>query len=545
MEAIAYVGGARASSRILLLHPDPEFLAGVPVPEGWELYGLARPDAVSSIGERDDGTVLWLVHETLIAAARPTGPALLIGEGEGPVPAPYLGRISTAWLARGLLAPLLPQVLGRWRAEQALANNREQLDFHRWHDPGTALPNPLLFREHLHRLVVRARRLGIDLALIQIDLLGLRREVPTGGQLRAIAAALRRAGGVANPAGRGDACDFQLAISDLPHGPLAERRLAATMDRAVQLLRDAWPANGGRARMGVARLTGEISDADALEQAAADARREAWRSGRNWVDAVTVDRLTSAFRADVLLTQLTDRMLVPIVQPVVRIHDGGLISAEVLLRSWDGANGLVPPACSLHALDDLELVQSIGRQVRRRALGWLSAYPCCPRLAVNLAPSELEAGLLAELRCAPAALRSRLTLELTEGALDGRPGQQQVIADLASTGLRLSVDDFGTGHAALERLRGGHFHQLKLDRCFVTDVVGSRVDQAIAASTLELGNRLGLSVVAEGVETEAQRRKLQELGYRTAQGYLFDRPMPFALFRARYLDPVRLTADSQ
>jgi EAL domain-containing protein (putative c-di-GMP-specific phosphodiesterase class I) len=550
MEAIDHFGTAGAGRRILLLHPDPERFARVPMPEGWELCGISRPDAVSvsdGIGERDQGSLLWLVHEAFADFVRPIGPAMLLSQDSvadvrRALPAPYLGRLTVLDLINGLLPALLPQVMARWRAESDLARSREQLDFHRWHDPGTALPNPLLFREHLQRLVVRARRLQIDLALIQIDLLGLRHGVPSVQQLRAIAAALRRAGGVANPAGRGDACDFQLVISDLPRGPLAKRRLAAIMDRTVQLLRDAWPGYGGRARMGVAQLGCEIADAVLLEQAAMNGRREAWRRGSAWVDADGLDRGALAFRADALLVQLTECLLVPIVQPVVSLADSRAVSAEVLLRSW-GANGrLVPPACPLHALDDLDLLRSVGRTVRSRAIGWLASEARCPRLAVNIAPSELEPRLVGELARVPRDLRQRLTLELTEGALDGRPGQLQVIERLDRLGLALSIDDFGTGHAALDRLRGSHFRQLKLDRCFVSEIVGSAVDQAIAAGVLELGQRLGVGVIAEGVETEGQRRALQRLGYRWAQGYLFGRPMPWQLFVARHLAAPALPA---
>ena len=535
MDAYAYAGVARARTRVLLLHPDPDLHECVRLPADWELVGIARPEGLPGIGERDDVPSIWLVAEALAAAARPAGPALLLGDGDGPVPEPYLGRVSASLLGSPAMTALLPQVLARWRAERGLQQSREQLDFHRWHDPSTALPNAMLFREHLHRLVARARRLGIDLALIQIDLLGLRRDVPSAPQLRAIAAALRRAGGVANPAGRGDACDLQLAVSDLPRGPLADRRLAATMDRTAHLLRDAWPGPAGRARMGVARLGGAITHAEALEQAAADARQEAWRSGRSWVDACTLDLGAPAFRADELLHQLSTRELVPVVQPVVRLCDQQLIGAEELLRSWEPGVGLLPPACPLHALDDLDLIQAVGRRVRRSVVRWLRCTPACPRLAVNLAPSELEPELIEELMRLPAELRRRLTLELTEGALDGRPGQLEVIRQLAVIGPALSVDDFGTGHAALERLRGGHFQQLKLDRCFVSGLVGSAVDRAIAASVLALGQQLGMQVIAEGVETPAQQRVLRDLGYRAAQGYLFAKPMPFEAFRGRYL----------
>lgn len=524
--------------RLLLLHPDPAAHEALRVPPGWELIGMTVADRAPAASVED--AALTLVHRDLLRSADAQDrPAVLIDDAGGRPPAGFLTSIRSDQLSSDLLTALLSQCLARWRAERALTDAVARADFHRWHDAGTQLPSSELLREHAHRLLGRARRLGVELALIQLDLLGQLRGPVGSERLREVAAGLAEAVGGTNPIGRGESCAIEVLISDLPGGQLGDRRLAALLDRIGAAIARRWPGAGGRVRMGVAR-GGRDDDLLGMARAASAARAEAWRSGRSWVDARSLSLHDPGRDLDRLLAQLVEQQLTSVVQPVVRLEDGAAVGAELLLRARTQDARLEPPACALHLLHDHELLRSVGRLVRDQAVARLRSAPGCPRLAVNLAPSELEPQLAAEVLRLPTSLRRRLVLELTEGALDGRPGQAEVLAALAGGGVALSVDDFGTGHAALERLRGGWFGQLKLDRRFVMEIQSSAVDRAIAGNVLDLGHRLGLSVVAEGVETPRQRAVLRRLGYRLAQGYLYARPMPWPLFQARYLAPLAL-----
>ena len=122
---------------------------------------------------------------------------------------------------------------------------------------------------------------------------------------------------------------------------------------------------------------------------------------------------------------------------------------------------------------------------------------------------------------------SRLEIEITESILvQDLEKTLAILTALKDAGVRISVDDFGTGFSSLSYLKRFPLDRLKIDQSFIRDLVTNRDDQAIAAATINLGHSLGLAVIAEGVETENQLEILRSLGCNEAQGYLFARPMP-------------------
>jgi len=168
------------------------------------------------------------------------------------------------------------------------------------------------------------------------------------------------------------------------------------------------------------------------------------------------------------------------------------------------------------ALTDLARLQAAGH-----ALG----------VSVNLSPKMLEERDLVE-RVAEALARhgvdaADVTLEITEiGDLLGIPGCIQTMQRLVATGVKLSIDDYGTGNATLEYLARLPSHEVKIDRTFITDLDENRDNLILVRATLEMAHRLGRSVVAEGVENEGVLRLLKKLGCDVAQGYLLSRPIP-------------------
>jgi EAL domain-containing protein (putative c-di-GMP-specific phosphodiesterase class I) len=132
-----------------------------------------------------------------------------------------------------------------------------------------------------------------------------------------------------------------------------------------------------------------------------------------------------------------------------------------------------------------------------------------------------------------------LTIEVTEGALmedDGSIGR--AFAQLRSRGVRIAIDDFGTGYSSLARLQRLPVDIVKLDRAFVTALDSRPEARVMAAAILHLSTAIGAEIIAEGVETEAEAAILLDLGYTTAQGFLFARPMPLAQFRVHSGSPV-------
>ncbi|MBA2720107.1 MAG: EAL domain-containing protein [Chloroflexi bacterium] len=226
-------------------------------------------------------------------------------------------------------------------------------------------------------------------------------------------------------------------------------------------------------------------------------------------------------------------------QPIVRLADASWVGFEALLRWRHPEDGLVLPGQFIPLAEELQLIVPMGQFVLERAIADLTSWhdlagSTSPlRLSVNLSGRQFEhPGLVDDIERAVliAGLDPRrLTLEITESTLmDGSEAARGKLQGLAALGIRIAVDDFGTGYSSLSRLRSFPVHALKIDRSFITDLAGDDQAAAIVKNILALGQDLGMQVTAEGVETEAQRAALIDLGCELAQGYLFARPVSAA-----------------
>jgi diguanylate cyclase (GGDEF)-like protein len=229
-------------------------------------------------------------------------------------------------------------------------------------------------------------------------------------------------------------------------------------------------------------------------------------------------------------------------QPTVRLADGRTTGFEALVRWNHPERGLVPPVEFIPLAEETGAITGIGRwvldQAVRQGAAWSTETGMPLRMAVNLSPRQFQDGdVVADVVAAldasgfPAA---QLTLEVTEGVLvrDVEAVVAQLEA-LRALGIRIAIDDFGTGFSGLSYLRHLPADILKIDRSFVMDLPTGRSATTLITSIVELARTLGLDVVAEGVETEDQRRALTELDCGSAQGYLFARPEPAAEAGAR------------
>ncbi|MNF41544.1 Phytochrome-like protein cph2 [compost metagenome] len=230
-------------------------------------------------------------------------------------------------------------------------------------------------------------------------------------------------------------------------------------------------------------------------------------------------------------------------QPIHRLADGQLIGCEALVRWEHPERGLVPPGEFLPVAEESGLIGSIDawvlEQACRQMRRWLEEDRGLAFVAVNLScrlfrRSELYnevAGVLAATGLAP----EYLELEITESAVMEDPDTAEaLLGRLRELGVRLAIDDFGTGYSSLQRLKRLPVHKLKIDQSFIRGLPADQNDIAIARVVTALGRSLGLSVLAEGVETQAQASFLRELGCDYGQGYLFSRPLPAAEVEQRW-----------
>ena len=232
-------------------------------------------------------------------------------------------------------------------------------------------------------------------------------------------------------------------------------------------------------------------------------------------------------------------------QPQIDIATGRIQGAEALVRWNDPQEGLISPARFIPVAETSGVIGPLGewvvREVCRQGQQWREAGLPPLTLALNVSPRQFHLTDLAG--CTAAALQASgfpaalLELEITESALAERTEEaRQVLVRLRELGVRIAVDDFGTGYSSLAQLKRFPIDVLKIDQGFIRDIPQSEDDMAISAAIIAMGHSMGLSVLAEGVETEGQLAFLRERGCDAYQGYLCSRPVPaddfVALLRA-------------
>lgn len=249
-------------------------------------------------------------------------------------------------------------------------------------------------------------------------------------------------------------------------------------------------------------------------------------------------RVRTALEAE-LRTALGNRQLLLHYQPQVS-HDGRVIGAETLVRWNHPARGLLAPAEFIPLAEQCGLISELGRVVLHEACEQLVLWARRPEraqltLSVNVSASQFrEPGFIAatldvlgRTRADPQRLKVELTETMLVHDIEDTMGKMEALRE---RGVGLSLDDFGTGYSSLSYLKRLPLSQLKIDKSFVDNLLTDVNDAAIARTVVSLGQSLGLQVIAEGVETEAQRELLEGMGCRAYQGYLYSRPLPAAEF---------------
>ena len=226
-------------------------------------------------------------------------------------------------------------------------------------------------------------------------------------------------------------------------------------------------------------------------------------------------------------------------QPQVSLQTGKPTAVEALIRWNSPALGAVPPDRFIPIAEQSGLIEEIGKWVFRRGCEQLKAWLTRGyelKLSVNVSLRQFRrsdfAAFVADMLGQCGIDPSRLDIEITERVTMSLPSANSALARLRELGVTVSVDDFGTGYSSLSYIKDLPVDRLKIDRSFIRDLSTSEKDRAIVETIVAIGNRLGLAVIAEGVETEEQIRFIRDRGCDEAQGYYVCRPMPADLIEA-------------
>ena len=414
------------------------------------------------------------------------------------------------------------------------------LDYRATHDQLTGLPNRTLLLERADAALERLARRGGHVALLFCDLDEFKLINDSRGHaagdavLIETATRLRRSIRDADTAARLGGDEFVVLCEGLSTRAEAEHVAQRLIDGLTEPMSRAGDVTM-TVSIGVAFAEPGMSSADLLRNADA-ALYLAKSRGRDRFALFTPELVEAATERLDLEHQLREAIRTEALflhyQPVRRLTDGAVVSYESLVRWNHPVRGPLSPGAFLAVAEQSDLILELDRYVLPRACAAATAwsdYPDPPSVSVNISARHVGCGRLPGL--VARSLResgldpSRLILELTETALLGMtPTAQAELDTLVHLGVRLAIDDFGAGYSSLKHLIDVPASFVKIDRSFVAAMTGSPASSAVVAAVVSLCSALGVSVVAEGVEDDAQRGMLAALGCGYAQGYLLGRP---------------------
>jgi diguanylate cyclase (GGDEF)-like protein/PAS domain S-box-containing protein len=418
------------------------------------------------------------------------------------------------------------------------------------HDPLTGLENRFALNLHLEQLLAQARRAGQAVALLFLDLDHFKKINDSHGHqtgdllLCEVAQRLRELLRDVDIIARLGGDEFIVVMA----GALTPDLVTAVAVRIVQSLAAPYQFDGktmhSGSSVGIAMFPNDAASANVLLRHADTAMYVAKSQGRGnfqfyspAMNAATHERLMMENRIWLALGQKQFELHL---QPQVQLDSGGVVGAEALLRWNHPELGMIEPDRVIPIAEESGQILALGDWVLGRAIELMAQWQRDGmgrlRMAVNLSARQCQGrellprldALLADAGVDPALLE----LEITESAAMHDPEHtRHLLRQLRERGINVAIDDFGTGYSSLSYLKLFAIDRIKIDRGFVTDIETDPNDAAIVTATIGLAHAMGLTVLAEGVETAAQRNFLRLHQCDEAQGFFFARPMPAAQFR--------------
>lgn len=427
---------------------------------------------------------------------------------------------------------------------RGISRREEQISRLAYRDALTGLPNRILFNDRLRTAIEVARRGPVPLTVLLTDLDRFKYVNDTLGHhmgdqvlqevARRLEALLRKSDTIARLGG--DEFAILLNGAGVEEAGAVAKKIALALEEPIALAPHAVDIG---ASVGAACMPEHGEDAETLLRNADVAMYAAKRANTGFAvyDPQRDERREQQLSLLSELRRAVDGDELRLVfQPKVALLDGGLSGVEALVRWVHPERGMVPPVQFIPFAEQTGFIKTVTRWVIETAVRQAAAWHAAGRsikVSANLSVQDLlnpelpgiVAGALERHRL-PARL---LCLEITEsGVMQDAAHAIEVLRSLHQSGVRCSIDDFGTGQSSLAYLKQLMVDEVKIDRSFVSGIVHDKKDAAIVLSTIELGHNLGMTVVAEGVEDEATADTLKRLGCDEAQGYLFAKPLEAA-----------------
>ena len=490
-------------------------------PLSWPLLVARLPvsDATTTLGEVD--------------VARSLRPALV-----------RTAAVACGSMALGMLVFLALRVAPLRMLKAAL----EHASFLSAHDLLTGLPNRRLFRDRLEQALRHARRDGGRIGLFYLDLdhykdiNDLLGHAAGDATLRTVAERLRnclRASDTLARLGGDEFAVIQPMLRRVEDADILGQRLLGAVDAPIDLDGQNHPI-GLSVGIAVSSVAGD-EPPDELMKAADMALYRAKEDGRGRICFFSPDmdaKLQARHAMEIdLRAAIAEQRLSVHYQPQVDLATGRLLAAEALLRWNRPGYGMVPPDQFIGLAEDTGLIVPIGIWVLHEACRRATTWPEHIGIAVNVSPIQFRhpglyesvAGILRDTALEP----SRLELEITEGLLLQDTAQTlATLLRLRQLGTKLAMDDFGTGYSSLGYLQKFDFDKIKIDRSFVSRIGEDPNAEAIVRAVIGMTEALGVCVIAEGVETNAQAAMLRAHGCPEAQGFLYSQPLAGEKFDA-------------
>ncbi|BBN87799.1 putative bifunctional diguanylate cyclase/phosphodiesterase [Azospira sp. I09] len=468
------------------------------------------------------------------------------------------GRIHPQWAAISAVADAAGTVSNYIAIYSDLTEHKaaqDRIQFLAQHDPLTGLPNRMLLQDRLTVAIAAAAREGHEVGVLFIDLDRFKTINDSLGHsvgdelIKGVTKRLQDAVRESDTVSRLGGDEFIVVLHRIRRSEDAAHVADAVLAQLTAPFNIAGKELRVTASIGISVFPADGEDEEGLIKNADTAMFHAKERGRNNYQFFRPEMNARAGERLALENSLRGAVqrkeFVLFYQPQVEIRSGRLVGAEALIRWRRGDSGFVSPADFIPLAEETGTILEIGDWVLaeacRQQVQWDQQWPAMGLkpvpVAVNLSSLQFrqkhfKENLLDIVGDYPLPA-GRIELELTESIVMEEPEQVgAVLAELKQAGLRLSIDDFGTGYSSLSYLKRFPLDKLKIDASFVRDIVNDSADLAIVHAVVSLGHSLGLKVVAEGVEHEAELLILNAMGCDIAQGYHFCRPVPAEEFQA-------------